>query len=325
MATPEPSGISAPPAQPSLAGHLAILRIDHWFKNVFVVPGIVVALTMPGDVEVAAAATRIALGLLGLCLVCSSNYVINEVLDAPFDRYHPTKRARPVPSGRVSVPWAYAQWIALFVIGTGIGSLVSPSFAWCIVSLWGMGCIYNIPPIRSKDRAYIDVLSEAVNNPIRLLAGWLMVGPDAIPPASLLLSYWMAGCYFMAIKRLAEYRFIGEPEVAATYRRSFKHYTENRLLTSVMFYASAAMLFFGVFVMRYRLELVLSFPLIASAMAVYLNLGLRPNSPTQNPESLYREPRLMITCVACMLTVFACLYVDMPWLERLVSPLAPTR
>lgn len=311
--------------RPSLSGHFAILRVDHWFKNVFVVPGIVVALTIPGEVDLAASAIRVVVGFLSLCLICSSNYVINEVLDAPFDRHHPTKRLRPVPSGLVSIPWAYTQWLALLVAGLAVGLFVSDAFAWCMGALWVMGFIYNIQPLRSKDRAYLDVLSEAVNNPIRLLAGWLMIGPDAITPASLLLSYWMAGCYFMAIKRLAEYRFIADASVAATYRKSFAHYNENRLLTSIMFYASAAMLFFGVFVMRYRLELVLSFPLIASAMAVYLHLGLREDSPTQNPESLYRQPGLMFTCVACMVAVFLCLYIDMPWLEELVSPLAPTR
>ena len=35
-----------------------------------------------------------------------------------------------------------------------------------------MGCLYNIPPIRTKDHAYVDVLSESINNPIRFLVGW---------------------------------------------------------------------------------------------------------------------------------------------------------
>ena len=117
----------------------------------------------------------------------------------------------------------------------------------------------------------------------------------------------------------------GERDIAITYRRSFGRYTVNRLLTSIMFYAAAAMLFFGVFVMRYRLELVLSFPLIALTMAVYLNVGLRPNSPAQHPESLYRERGLMATCAACALALMLCLWIDMPWLAELVAPLAPTR
>ena len=102
----------------------------------------------------------------------------------------------------------------------------------------------------TPDGAHEDVLSEAVNNPIRMLTGWYIVGPDAIAPASLLLSYWMVGCYFMALKRFAELRSIGQGESAAAYRRSFRYYTPERLLVSVTFYASAAMLFFGAFIMR---------------------------------------------------------------------------
>ena len=34
---------------------------------------------------------------------------------------------------------------------------------------------------------------------------------------------------------------------SAAYRRSFAHYTESRLLVSVMFYGTHAMLFFGAF------------------------------------------------------------------------------
>ena len=58
------------------------------------------------------------------------------------------------------------------------------------------------------------------------------------------------------MKRLAEYRFIGDPEVAAAYRRSFRHYDEPRLLISLFFYAIASALFSGVFIVRYQLELI---------------------------------------------------------------------
>lgn len=61
---------------------------------------------------------------------------------------------------------------------------------------------------------YVDVLSESVNNPLRMLLGWFMVTSVLVPPVSLLICYWMAGCYLMALKRFSEYREIGDPEVA---------------------------------------------------------------------------------------------------------------
>jgi decaprenyl-phosphate phosphoribosyltransferase len=44
-----------------------------------------------------------------------------------------------------------------------------------------------------------------------MLAGWFIVGIPAMPPVSLLLSYWMVGCYFMPIKRFAELRGMVNP------------------------------------------------------------------------------------------------------------------
>jgi hypothetical protein len=60
-------------------------------------------------------------------------------------------------------------------------------------------------------------------------------------------------------------------------------------------------------------------------MAIYLNIGLQPDSPAQRPESLYRQPRLMWACVVCSLVMIVCLYVDMPWLDQALRPLGPTR
>jgi 4-hydroxybenzoate polyprenyltransferase len=310
--------------RPSWRGHLAIARLDHWFKNVFVLPGIVVALGTDPAVDRAGLGWRILIGLLSVCLIASSNYTLNELVDAPFDRHHPTKHRRPVPSGQVNVPLAYVQWIVLMGGGVWIGSQISVPFMLTVLSLWVMGCVYNIPPVRSKDLPYLDVVTEAVNNPIRMLAGWFIVTESTIAPSSLLLSYWMIGCYFMALKRYAEFRNIADAPRAAAYRKSFKYFTSDRLLVSVMFYGSAAMLFFGAFCMRYRLELILAFPAIALVMAVYLSVAMKDNSAAQNPERLYREPGLMASVVGATLVIVLLLSVDLPIMQRIFTPTAPT-
>ncbi len=311
-------------ARPTLRGHVQIMRIDHWFKNVFVLPGIITALGVDWTGAANNLWWRFAFGMLSVCLVASSNYTINEVLDAPTDRSHPVKRNRPTPSGLVSVPLAYVQWIALMVIGVALGLQVSTAFAVVVFVLWVMGCIYNIPPLRSKDVPYIDVLSEAVNNPLRMLAGWFIATSSSAAPASLLLSYWMVGCYFMAIKRYAEYREIGDQRAAAAYRKSFAYYTSDRLMVSIMFYGSAAMLFLGAFVMRYRLEWILAFPLVALVMALYLDLSFKKDSAVQRPEGLYREPKLMAAVVACSIAMAALALIDIPVLKNVFNPTAPT-
>jgi ABC-type dipeptide/oligopeptide/nickel transport system permease subunit len=77
------------------------------------------------------------------------------------------------------------------------------------------------------------------------------------------------------------------------------------------------MLFFGAFVMRYRIEMVLSFPLIALLMAVYFDLGFAKDSPVQNPEKLYREPRLMVLLVVCGIVLIVTSFIHLPWLAQM--------
>jgi 4-hydroxybenzoate polyprenyltransferase len=312
---------------PTVQGHLRIMRVDHWFKNVFVLPGIVLAIYFfRRDVDAAALLWRVPLGLLALSVAASSNYVLNELLDAPFDRLHPTKWARPVPSGLVHVRLGYVQWMALGVLGLTLAAPLGWAFLSCTAWLLVMGVLYNVPPIRLKDVVFLDVLTESVNNPIRLLAGWFIAVPDArITPLSLLASYFAIGCYFMSLKRFAEYRAIDSPEVAATYRQSFARYDADLLLATTVGYASAAMLFFGAFAVRYRLETLLAFPLIAIVMAVYLMIGLREDSPVQAPEHLYRERELVLACLACSIVVVITLAVDMPWIGELLESDFPER
>src|SRR5205814_80784 len=136
---------------------------------------------------------------------------------------------------------------------------------------------------------YMDVLSESINNPIRLLLGWFAVAPSAFPPMSLLIAYWMIGAFFMASKRFAEYRSIANRETAGAYRSSFRHYDEQKLLISMFFFTTCFALFLGVFIIRYHLELILIVPLVAGFVSYYLHIAFKKESAAHSPEKLYRE------------------------------------
>jgi hypothetical protein len=72
------------------------------------------------------------------------------------------------------------------------------------------------------------------------------------------------------------------------------------------------MLFFGAFVMRYRLELILSFPLIAFIMALYLNLAFKEDGSAQAPEKLWKETPLMLASLLCLILMVFLMNVSLP-------------
>lgn len=307
--------------------YLQIARFDHWGKNVFMLLGFVLAWFLE-PVELSAPLfVKLAFGFVITGLIASSNYVINEILDAPKDRHHPDKRERPIPSGKVKIPLAYAEWIFLGVLGIGLATRINTGFALSGAALWIMGCVYNIPPVRSKEIPYLDVLSESINNPLRLMLGWFVIIPSGVPPVSLVVSYWMFGAFFMAIKRYAEYRHINDPAAAAAYRGSFRWYNESRLLVSFFYYALLGSFFAGVFIVRYHLTLVLFLPFASAFVAHYLKIGLKENSPVQHPEKLFKERGFMAMTLFCGVLFLLLMHLEIPqlyeWFNVQPSDLSP--
>jgi 4-hydroxybenzoate polyprenyltransferase len=303
---------ASPAAQSAIWPYVQIARVDHWLKNVFMLLGIVLALFYEPALFDVSSIWPLLVSAAATCLVASSNYVLNEILDAPSDRHHPEKQHRPIPAGRVRLPFAYAEWLLLGAVGLALAATLNRYMVASALALWVMGVVYNVPPLRTKEWPYVDVLSESINNPIRLLLGWFALVVTRVPPLSLVLSYWMVGAFFMAMKRYAEYRHIANPIRAASYRRSFAHYTEERLLVSIVFYATACALFGGIFIVRYHLELILFAPFAAGLFAYYMRIGLKPNSAVQNPESLHHERRFIAYLITCFAVFVALMFTSIP-------------
>lgn len=308
--------------------YIAIMRPDHWFKNIFMLPGMLFAYLIyrtPLDQDLF---LKVFVGIVSTCLIASANYVINEFLDAQFDRFHPVKKERSAVKTVLNPVYVYTEWALLVGVGLGLAYLINIHFFFMEAFLLFMGIMYNVKPFRTKDRVYLDVLSESVNNPIRLALGWFIFvpaallsssNPDAfwtiIPPASIILAYWMGGAFLMATKRFAEYRFINDPERAGLYRRSFKFYTEQNLLLSMFFYALTSAFFLGIFLVKHRIELLISFPFFALLFVWYLKIGLRKDSVVQGPEKLHHEKKFMLYVGLFTLLLMGLLYFDIPALH----------
>lgn len=305
---------------PRWQDYLRLIRPGYWIKNVFVAPGILLAFYFVPGLDIREHVLGIVLALISTCLVASSNYVLNEILDAPGDAHHPDKKTRPIASGRIGVGGAYVLWLLLALAGLGLAATLNKGmFASCAL-LWIMGLTYNVPPIRLKDLPYGDVLSESVNNPIRMAIGWYAMGITTAPTLSVLLAYWMFGAFLMAIKRYAELRHIGDAAVAGAYRKSFRWYNEERLLVSILFYASLFGMFSGVFISRYRIELVLAIPFVGLAMASYFRIGFKPHNPAMNPEHLWRYRSIMIPATLAFAVCSVLLFINLSDLSAFFAP-----
>jgi 4-hydroxybenzoate polyprenyltransferase len=294
---------------------LKIARFDHWIKQLFIIPGMVFAFVLIDEPDHTNLVFRACLGFLSTCFVASANYIINEWLDAQFDKYHPVKKNRPLVSSKLKTGVIITEYLLFAAIGLFFGRAVSNLVFYMELSLFFMGIVYNVPPLRTKDIPYIDVLSESLNNAIRLFIGWFIVTGKYFPPVSIIFGYWMGGAFLMAVKRFAEYRMIGDPNRASLYRKSFMHYTEKTLLLSSVFYAMASVFFCGIFMIKYRIELLFAIPFLCGLFCIYLNISYKPDSSAQKPEKLFHETGLMVYMVFFVILVAGLFFVKIPHLE----------
>lgn len=276
--------------------YVEALRLERWPRSSAILLGSVVYIFLQDNslrpTDFLGLAWRVGLAFLLTWGVSTVNYVINEIADAPFDRHHPTKKMRPLVSGRIQKgPFIFIGiFIGLFCFTLAwLG--FNPGFFFSLLALLAAGFLYNVRPLRTKDIPFIDAVSESVNNPIRFLAGWFALCPDLslFPPVSLLIAWWAFGHFLMVAKRLSELRWLKNR--ATDYRQSLGKYSHPSLLlgmtiASLVFFAS-----YIYFCLEYNLNRYLFYiPLLAVYFLLFFWKTLKEKAVMEEPEGLFRRP-----------------------------------
>lgn len=242
--------------------------------------------------------------------ISTANYVVNEIVDAPFDAHHPTKKNRPLVQGKIKKSSFAALGVILTLVSLGAAWLrYSSSFFFALLSLLVAGFIYNIRPIRTKDIPFLDSISESANNPIRFFIGWFALAPSNLfPPISLLLSWWSFGNFLLVAKRLSEFRFLKDK--AGDYRSSLRKYTKKSLLFGMAASALVFFLTYILFAMEFRLQIfLLLIPFVAVFFLLIFRKTLMEKEVMEEPERLLKQPAFALyTFFLALLFLAAVLY-----------------
>lgn len=178
------------------------------------------------------------------CLLSSSNYIFNDILDAPKDRKHPFKRFRPIASGKVPSAVAKLVSVTLGITGLWIAKSLSPLFFAFAITFLILQYAYSL---FLKHVTVIDVLTITVAYILRVYAGEAATGYH--------ISIWLALAalslaLFLAIgKRRAELTLLQSYEgmLPRDTRESLSHYSEKLLDTYTAMFANSTFLTYAFF------------------------------------------------------------------------------
>ncbi|MCI0454150.1 MAG: UbiA family prenyltransferase [Candidatus Dadabacteria bacterium] len=283
--------------------YLRVARLDHWFKNISVLVGIIAAIAYSKVSIETPLLLKSCLAIFLACLMSSANYVINEIVDAQFDKEHPDKKFRPVASGNVSVKKLTFFDAFLIILTLVVSYLVfNEKFFLSMILFFIIGGVfYNLPPIRTKDVPYIDVIAESANNPLRLMIGWYVINNESGPPLMGILCYWSLGAILVTAKRLAEFRFLGKNSIQ--YRPTFKYYDNSLLAVMYFFYIATTLVTFVLISLEYKHQMFYFLPFILIFFIWFTFLTFQQDSVVKEPERLF-EKKAFVTYSLLVLFIF---------------------
>jgi len=271
------------------------LRLERWPRSLAIIPGFIAFFVLNPEsikgIDYFLLISNLILAFILTLLISTANYIINEITDAPYDAFHPSKKHRPLVKKEISTTILMTLWffIVLVSLFTAYGFYRNLYFLMALAALLAAGILYNVPPIRMKDIPYLDSTLESANNPIRFLIGWHIM-TTTFPPISLLLSWWAFGNFLMVGKRVAEKKFLTGEE-SSGYRLSLKRYSLQGLKIFMVLNAVFFMVTFCLFAVESQLKSFLfSTPFILVYLIMFMKKSLQDIEGAEEPEKLLKNP-----------------------------------
>ena len=176
---------------PGLGGgprdYFRALRPHQWVKNVLVFAPLVAAHETQPWLYLVAAGVFVALSACA-----SGTYLLNDLLDLPYDRRHTSKRRRPMAAGKTPLLPMMGMGAALVTGGLGLAFALSPWAGLCMLGYLIASVAYSL---LLKRKVFLDVVTLALLYALRVFAG--------ATAASILLSPWFLAFFLFAFLTLA--------------------------------------------------------------------------------------------------------------------------
>ena len=272
-----------------------LMRPRDWVKQAFVLMPVPFALATSAQLQ----PLRLGLGVLGFCLASSAVYAYNDALDAHLDRLHPTKRNRPVASGRISPTQARLIALALecaaLLLGVLSGSLTA---VWLMLAYALLNLLYGH---LAKHVSLVDVFLLSTGFVIRVFLGCALMG---VQPSNWLLLCSSTLALFLALTKRRADLVTGLDERV---RPALAAYTTSFLDQAIGITAGVAILSYALYCLEAAVfqpgREFASLPFVAFAILDYLRIAHLENMGGSPVDVIMANLRIPLSVVGWTLAI----------------------
>jgi 4-hydroxybenzoate polyprenyltransferase len=283
---------------------LKTMRIKQWTKNGFVLAALVFDRQLTNHVSFG----RSLAGLFLFCLLSSSVYIINDIMDVEADRQHPTKKNRPIAAGKLPIPIAIIATITILLITFPLAFLLSPTFFGISVFYFLLNLAYSS---RLKHIPLLDVLVLATCYVLRVAAGVSLIHVERFSPWLYVVTTLLA-LYLGFGKRRAELSMVDG--TASTQRKVLDGYTIPFLDQLIMIVSSTTIVAYSLYTfsapnLPVNHTMMLTIPFVLYGIFRYLYLMQIEQAGSAPDELLLTDRPLQITILLWGISVLIIFYL----------------
>lgn len=278
-----------------LRGLITLMRPKQWVKNGFVLAPLVFS----GEFLHVEAINHSLFAVLLFCVASSATYIVNDIRDIEGDSRHPKKsKTRPLAAGIVSIPSALTLLVALYMVLVW-GWFVAPNVVLVIGAYLALNIAYTFV---LKHQPVVDIFTIAIGFVLRVYAGAMAL---AVP-----VSGWMfvttlcLALYLAAVKRRQELSQSGTEG-----RQVLKKYSVSLVDRYAEMSATGALVFYSMFVMSAKPQLVITVPLVLFGLFRYWYVVEELDGGESPTDALLADWQLLMTVV---LWIAACAWALWP-------------
>jgi 4-hydroxybenzoate polyprenyltransferase len=279
------------------------MRPKQWAKNAL----LFAALVFDRQLTNVPALLETLAGFMLFCLLSSSIYLINDLIDLEADRRHPKKKHRPLASGALPAAVAIGA-VALFLVLALVGGYrLSPGFAIICVIYVALNLSYSL---WLKHIPIIDVIVLALFYVLRVGAGVALIQVDRFSPWLYVFTTFFA--LFLGIgKRRAEIKAKG----GAHTRKVLAGYTEDFLDQLLLIVLSLAILTYSLYTfsapnLPENHSMMLTIPFVIYGFFRYLYLVQVKQTGEAPEDILFSDRPIQANLVLWGLTILLIFYLS---------------